>query len=165
MPPHLTRAVGDSGRGRPAARRGPLTAVAAAALLALAGCSDDGAGPSGGNDTGVADDAAQAVCESLDDLRSDASEMAALEPSDTVEDIEDVRSDLAESMNDVEEAAEGTDVRVDGLRTAYDRLSASVARLAPDATGPAAQARIAPDLTALTKALTEAENAAGCTTG
>ncbi|MET9436377.1 hypothetical protein [Streptomyces sp. NPDC006551] len=159
MTPSTAPAPVPSGRRRARHAVPGALLAAAAGLFALAGCGGDGDGSGGdGNPT-------QAVCADLADLKSQTGEMATMEPSGTVTDLQDMRADLSEDLGDVEDTAEGTAVRTDGLRAAFDRLDTSMDRLDRNMTGTAAVDQIKPDLDALTKAITDAERSAGCAGG
>ncbi|MFI0986289.1 hypothetical protein [Streptomyces exfoliatus] len=139
---------------------GVLVAAGATFVLALTGCSDDGGGSGG-----VADDRADAtaaVCEELTGLRGHSGEMRNLDPSETVQGIQDVRADMTDDMAEIRDAAEEAGVNTDALQAAFRELDVTMDHLDRNMTGPAAVDQVTPHLDKLDKEITNTENLAGC---
>ncbi|MEU9297442.1 hypothetical protein [Streptomyces sp. NPDC048266] len=155
MPPRTVR--GTPGLRRRSAQ-GALVALGAAAVLALAGCSDDGA-------DGAAEDRADATaafCEELTDLREHSGEMRNIDPSETVQGIQDVRADMVDDMGSIREAAGDAGVNTDALQAAFQKLDVAMDHLDRNMTAPAALDQVVPHLNTLDKEITNTEDLAGC---
>ncbi|OKJ62575.1 hypothetical protein [Streptomyces sp. CB02261] len=155
MPPRTERGI--PGRRRRSAP-GALVAFGAAAVLALAGCSDDGA-------DGAAEDRADATaafCEELTDLREHSGEMRNIDPSETVQGIQDVRADMVDDLGSIREAAADAGVNTDALQAAFQKLDVAMDHLDRNMTAPAALEQVVPHLNTLDKEITNTEDLAGC---
>lgn len=150
-------------RGNPGRRRrsapGALVAVGAAAVLALAGCSDDDGADGAADDRA---DATAAFCEELTDLSEHSGEMRNLDPSETVQGIQDVRADMVDDMGSIREAAADAGVNTDALQAAFQKLDVAMDHLDRNMTAPAALDQVVPHLNTLDKEITNTEDLAGC---
>ncbi|MEU2120126.1 hypothetical protein ABZ567_31840 [Streptomyces sp. NPDC016459] len=157
MPPRTVRE--PSGRWRRAAS-GAVVAAGAAALLALAGCSDSDGGTEGAADERA--DATAAVCEELAGLRDHSSEMRNIDSSETVQGIQDVRADMVDDMGSIRDAAGDAGVNTDALQAAFQKLDVAMDRLDRNMNAPAALDQVIPHLNTLDKEISGTEDLAGC---
>ncbi|MGA5194210.1 hypothetical protein [Streptomyces exfoliatus] len=150
---------GSVGRRGRRAVPGVLVAAGAAFVLALTGCSDDN-GSGGAADERA--DATTAVCEELTGLKGHSTEMRNLDPSETVQGIQDIRADMSDDMGQIQDAAEEAGVNTDALQAAFRELDVTMDHLDRNMTGPAAVDQVTPSLDKLDKEITNTENLAGC---
>ncbi|MFF1510126.1 hypothetical protein [Streptomyces sp. NPDC058326] len=138
---------------------GVLVAASAAAVLALAGCSDGDGGDGAADDRA---DANAAVCEELSGLQGHSSEMRNVDTSETVQGIQDIRADMTDDMGGIRDAAEEAGVNTDALQAAFRELDVSMDRLDRNMNAPAALDQVRPHLDKLDKEIMNTEDLAGC---